>query len=151
MSKKPAAGAKARVKEEAVLPAVKFKNCPIKVTIGVLGKKWTLLILRDLALLKIRRFNEIRRSLPGLTSRVLIMRLHELEECGLIEAVVLKDRPRVVEWVLTEKGEDTVPILMSIISFGTKWYADEVFEDGRSRTLKEVYPDKRTVGKQVSE
>ena len=122
------------------VPAVKFKACPIKVTIGVLGKKWTLLILRDIALFKINRFNQIIKSLPGLTSRVLILRLHELEACGLIEAVVIKDKPRVVEWVLTEKGKDTVPILMSIISFGAKWYADEVFEDHRARTLDEIYP-----------
>src|SRR5208337_2233135 len=114
---------------EIIRPTFKFKNCPIKVTIAVLGKKWTLLILRDIALLKINRFNQIRRSLPGLTSRVLIMRLHELEKYGLIEAVVVKESPRVVEWVLTEKGKDTIPILMSIISFGIKWYADEIFKD----------------------
>lgn len=137
MSKKPDAGAADSIQA----PAVKFKNCPIKVTIGVLGKKWTILILRDIALLRINRFNQIRRSLPGLTSRVLILRLHELEECGLIEAVVIKDAPRVVEWALTEKGKDTVPILKSIMAFGAKWYADEVFEDGRARTMGEIYPD----------
>jgi DNA-binding HxlR family transcriptional regulator len=125
----------------ARVPAVKFKNCPIKVTIGVLGKKWTLLILRDIALLKINRFNQIRRSLPGLTPRVLIMRLHEMEECGLIQAVSIKDRQRVVKWILTEKGKDTVPILMSIMSFGAKWYADDVFEDRQPRTLDEIYTD----------
>jgi DNA-binding HxlR family transcriptional regulator len=124
-----------------MFPAVRFKNCPIRVTIGILGKKWTILILRDIALLKINRFNQIRRSLPGLTPRVLIMRLHELEECGLIEAIVIKDKPRVVEWALTEKGKDTVPILMSIMSFGAKWYPDEVFEDHRSRTLEEIFPE----------
>jgi DNA-binding HxlR family transcriptional regulator len=122
-------------------PSVKFKNCPIKVTIGVLGKKWTLLILRDIALLNISRFNQIRRSLPGLTSRVLIMRLHELENYGLIESVVIKEKPRVVEWTLTEKGKDTVPILLSIMSFGAKWYPDEVFGDNRPRTLEEIYPE----------
>jgi DNA-binding HxlR family transcriptional regulator len=122
-------------------PSVKFKNCPIKVTIGVLGKKWTLLILRDIALLNINRFNQIRRSLPGLTSRVLIMRLHELENYGLIKSVVIKEKPRVVEWALTEKGKDTVPILLSIMSFGAKWYPDEVFEDSRPRTLEEIYPE----------
>lgn len=137
MSKKSGTGAV----DYIPAPAMKFKNCPIKVTVGVLGKKWTILILRDIALLRINRFNQIRRSLPGLTSRVLIMRLHELEECGLIEAVVIKDKPRVVEWALTEKGTDTVPILKSIMSFGAKWYADEVFEDSRARTLDEIYPD----------
>ncbi len=131
----------ARSAAQPLLPSVTFKTCPIEVTIGVLGKKWTLLILRDIALFKINRFNRILRSLPGLTSRVLIMRLHELEACGLIEAVVIKDTPRVVEWALTEKGKDTVPILMSIMAFGAKWYADEVFEDGRARTMDEIYPD----------
>jgi DNA-binding HxlR family transcriptional regulator len=134
---------KANTKGEADLgqPAVKFKDCPIKVTVAVLGKKWTLLILRDIALLKINRFNRIRQSLPGLTSRVLVMRLHELEKSGLIEAVVIKDKPRVVEWALTDKGKDTVPILLSIISFGAKWYPDKVFEDHLPRALEEIFPE----------
>lgn len=125
------------------LPAVKFKNCPIKVTMNVLGKKWTVLILRDIALFKIDRFNQLRRSIPGLTPRVLIMRLHELEKCGLIQAVIIKDKPRLVKWTLTEKSQDTVPILMSILSFGAKWYPAEVFEDHQPRTIKEIYPDIR--------
>ncbi|MGB7789138.1 winged helix-turn-helix transcriptional regulator [Methanoregula sp.] len=126
--------------DRPLVPAVELLACPLLVTMGVLGKKWTLLILRDIALLKINRFNQIRRSLPGLTSRVLVMRLHELEACGLIEAVVVKESPRVVGWVLTEKGKDTIPILMSIIAFGIKWYADEIFEDHRPRTMSELYP-----------
>jgi DNA-binding HxlR family transcriptional regulator len=69
------------------------------------------------------------------------MRLHELEKYGLVKAVVIKEKPRVVEWALTEKGEDTVPILISIMSFGAKWYPDEVFEDHRARTLEEIYPE----------
>jgi DNA-binding HxlR family transcriptional regulator len=122
-------------------PAVKFKNCPITVTVNVLGKKWAVLILRNIAFFKIERFNQLRRSISGLTSRVLIMRLHELEECGIIQAVIVKDKPRVVKWTLTEKGHDTIPILMSIIAFGAKWYPDEVFEDHRARTLNEIYPE----------
>jgi DNA-binding HxlR family transcriptional regulator len=121
--------------------AVKFKKCPIEVTIRVLGKKWALLILRDIAFQKINRFNKIRRSLPGLTPRVLTLRLHELEENDLIQANLIKENPRIVEWVLTEKGKDIVPILLSVVSFGAKWYPDEVFEDHHPRTIKEIYPD----------
>jgi Predicted transcriptional regulators len=120
-------------------PSVEFKNCPIKVTMKVLGKKWTVLILRDIALFKIDRFNQLRRSIPGLTARVLIMRLHELEKYGFIQAVVLKEKPHLVRWVLTEKGQDIVPILMSIIAFGAKWYPDEVFYDNKPRTIAEIY------------
>jgi DNA-binding HxlR family transcriptional regulator len=121
------------------LPVVKFKNCPIKVTMGVLGKKWTVLILRDIALFRVNRFNQIRRSIPGLTPRVLVMRLQELEKNGLIKAVTIREKPRLVEWVLTEKGQDIVPVLMSIIAFGSKWYPQEVFYDNKPRTLSELF------------
>jgi DNA-binding HxlR family transcriptional regulator len=129
------------IEEDSLIPAVEFKNCPIRVSLGVLGKKWTLLILRDIAFLKIDRFNQIRRSVPGLTARVLIMRLRELEESGLIEPVITRDKPKLVRWILTEKGKDTVPILMSLISFGAKWYSDLVFEDKRVRTVDELFPE----------
>ena len=122
------------------IPAVEFKTCPIRVSLGVLGKKWTLLILRNIAFLRIDRFNQIRRSVPGLTSRVLIMRLRELEESGLIEPIVTQRKPKLVRWALTEKGKDTIPILMSLISFGAKWYSNVVFEDKRARTVDELFP-----------
>lgn len=105
--------------------------------------------MRDIALFKINRFNRLRRSIPGLTPRVLILRLHELEKCGLIQPVIIKDKPRRVEWTLTKKGHDTIPILMSIIAFGAKWYPDEVFEDGRPRAISEIFKD-QTFVKEVS-
>jgi len=139
-------GTMKRVEESnPLLPTVEFKNCPIRVSLGVLGKKWTLLILRDIAFLKIDRFNQIRRSVPGLTSRVLIMRLRELEETGLIEPIVIERKSKLVRWALTEKGRDTIPILMSFISFGAKWYADVVFEDKQARTVRELFPTERAV------
>ena len=126
--------------DPSLIPSIKFRICPIHITIDILGKKWTLLILRDIAILNNNRFNQIRRSLPGLTPRVLTLRLKELEEAGLIRAIVIRESPRVVEWTLTEKGKDIIPILMSILAFGAKWYADEIFEDHRPRTLEEIYP-----------
>jgi len=132
-----------------LLPAVEFKTCPIRVSLGVLGKKWTLLILRDIAFLKIDRFNQIRRTIPGLTSRVLVMRLRELEESGLLEPIVIQDKPKLVRWTLTKKGKDTIPILMSLISFGAKWYSNEVFEDKRARTLNELFPANRELEAKV--
>jgi len=81
-----------------------------------------------------------------LTPRVLTLRLHELEDEGLIRAIVVKKKPRVVEWTLTEKGDDTVPILLSVMAFGAKWYSEEVFEDGQSRTLDEIWPGRTADG-----
>jgi DNA-binding HxlR family transcriptional regulator len=126
--------------ENAILPQVKFIQCPIKTSLGVLGKKWTMLILRDIGFLKIVRFNRILDSIPGLTPRVLSMRLRELEDEGYIECVGGKKSPIMVVWKLTEKGRDTMPILIHLTAFGSKWHSDVVFEDKRPRTLNEIFP-----------
>ena len=90
--------------------------------LAALGKKWTFHILRSIGISHIDRFNQILRSLPGLTPRVLIMRLNELEGCGLIEPVEIQDRPRFVRWAMTEKGRDTIPIIEGYLSYVSKWY-----------------------------
>ncbi|HZY46638.1 MAG TPA: helix-turn-helix domain-containing protein, partial [Candidatus Bathyarchaeia archaeon] len=63
-----------------VLLKVKFAHCPIKTSLGILGKKWTMLLLRDIGFRHIDRFNRLLESIPGITPRVLSMRLKELEE-----------------------------------------------------------------------
>ena len=130
--------------ESAILPQVKFVQCPIKTSLGVLGKKWTLLILRDIGFLKIVRFNRILESIPGLTPRVLSMRLRELEDEGFIECVGGKRHPIMVVWRLTEKGRDTMPILIQLTAFGAKCHADVFFEDKKPKTVGEIFPQSAT-------
>ena len=122
-----------------VLLKVRFAECPIQATLGTLGKKWTMLILRDIGLRKIRRFNRLLESIPGLTPRVLSMRLKELEVEGFVKRLKSQHGPRVVRWALTEKGHDTLPVLMRLIEFGAKWHADVAFEDKRPRKLGEIF------------
>jgi DNA-binding HxlR family transcriptional regulator len=123
-----------------LLPQVRFVRCPIKTSLGVLGKKWTRLIIRDIGFLKINRFNRILESIAGLTPRVLSMRLKELKKEGFIECTEEKRLPMMMLWSLTRKGKDTMPILMQLTAFGSKWYSDVVFEDKMPRTLKEIFP-----------
>jgi DNA-binding HxlR family transcriptional regulator len=54
-------------KEIIIQPQVKFVNCPIRTSLGILGKKWTILIIRDIGVRKINRFNRILESIRGLT------------------------------------------------------------------------------------
>ena len=69
------------------------------------------------------------------------MRLKE-EKRRYIERA--KERsPRIVQWRLTEKGKDTLPILMQLVAFGSKWYSDVVFEDKKPRKLTEIFPNPR--------
>ena len=68
------------------------------------------------------------------------MRLKELEREGLIECADKNKSPMGIRWRLTEKGKDTLPILMQLVAFGSKWYSDVVFEDKRPRKLHEIFP-----------
>ncbi len=135
-------GAPRRIEEspDILSPAISWKNCPIATSLGVLGRKWTILILRDMAMMKLERFNQILKSTPGLTPRVLSNRLRELEKEGIIERVEKKNGPNFVRWELTEKGKDTIPILMRLAAFGSKWYPETVFEDQTARRLRDVFP-----------
>jgi DNA-binding HxlR family transcriptional regulator len=126
--------------KDIIIPQIKFVKCPIKTSLGVLGKKWTILIIRDIGFRKIGRFNRLLESIPGLTPRVLSMRLKELEKEGLIECIQKKRMPMIVVWSLTEKGRDILPILLMLSAFSFKWYSEFVFEDKKSRRLKDVFP-----------
>jgi DNA-binding HxlR family transcriptional regulator len=131
------------LQSEWLLPGVNFAQCPIKASLGVLGKKWTLLVLRDIGILGVDRFNRILDSTPGLTPRVLSMRLKELEKEGFIKCIEKEKPPMVVvRWALTEKGRDILPILLQYTAFGSKWHADVVFEDKTPRKLNEVFGPK---------
>ena len=127
--------------ELAMIPQVSFMKCPIKTSLGVLGKKWTMLIIRDIGVYKITRFNRLLESIESITPRVLSMRLKELEKKGFIECSEEKRSPMIVQWRLTEKGKDTLPILMQLVAFGSKWYSDVVFEDKMPRKLDEIFPN----------
>ena len=120
-------------------PGVRFQQCPIKASMGVFGRKWTTLILRDIGFRKIDRFNHLLDSVHGLTPRVLSMRLKELEKDGIIQKIEDESSQTIVRWALTQKGEDALPILIRLMAFGAKWYAKEVFEDKVPRSLNEIF------------
>ena len=117
-----------------------FADCPVEASLGVLGKKWTILIIRDIGVYGRDRFNRLLRTLPGIPPKVLAMRLKELEQEGLLEKYVEKSKPpKIVRWSLTEKGFDAIRIGMMLAAFGAKWHADRVFDDKRPRKLRELY------------
>ena len=99
-----------------------------------------MLIIRDIGVYKITRFNRLLESIEGITPRILSMRLKELEKKGFIERAEQKRSPMIVQWRLTEKGKDTLPTLMQLVTFGSKWYSDVVFEDKMPRKLNEIFP-----------
>lgn len=87
---------------------------------AVLGNKWTALIVRDLAE-GTQRFSTLEKSIADINPRTLSRRLDELEEHGIIEKRTSPETSR-IEYTLTPKGEDLVPVLRQMAEWGTKYY-----------------------------
>jgi DNA-binding HxlR family transcriptional regulator len=125
-------------------PAVPFQSCPIAASLGCVGRKWTLNILRDIAFFPDASFSFILKNNPGLLSRTLSLRLKQLARDDLVVREATPDDPRHPTYRLTEKGQQVWPILGTLLQFGIQNYAERVFEDQRPRHLEEVFP--RTSG-----
>ena len=94
--------------------------CPVEVTLLLLSNKWTILILRDL-FTGTKRFGELKKSLNGVSQKVLTANLHSLEEKGIIEREVFPEVPPRVEYRLTDLGKTLDPIIKSVHDWG-KFY-----------------------------
>ncbi len=95
-------------------------DCPVARTAAVIGGKWTLLIFRDLADGR-KRFNELERSLAGISPKTLAERLRMLQELGMIEREAFAEVPPRVEYTLTTKGQALLPVIDGMREFGLRW------------------------------
>lgn len=103
-----------------MLNTARLEPCPIARSAAIVGGKWTLLIIRDLAE-GTRRFSELERSLTGISPKTLSDRLRRLEHEDVIRRRTYAEVPARVEYSLTEKGEALIPILTQIRDFGERW------------------------------
>jgi DNA-binding HxlR family transcriptional regulator len=109
-------------------------ECPVCRTAEVIGGKWTLLIIRDLADSSLR-FCELERSLKGISPRTLSLRLRALEEQGIVERRTYPEVPPRVEYALTDKGGALVPLIEDMRSYGRKWIPAEQQRETASATV----------------
>lgn len=100
------------------MQAERSYTCPIEKTLSVIGKKWTVLILRDLRR-GTKRFNELLNSLEGISPKTLSERLKDLEEDAVIHREVYPEIPPRVEYSLTEKGRSLNGIMEAMIAWGS--------------------------------
>ena len=91
--------------------------CPVATTIRLIGNKWKIFIIQRL-LDRPWRFNELRRSIDGISERVLTDNLKELEADDIITRTVYPEVPVRVEYALSETGESMRPIIMSMREWG---------------------------------
>ena len=95
-------------------------ECPVAMTVQLIGTKWKLLILRNL-LTRPWRFNELQRSLEGISQKVLTDSLRSMEADGIITRTVYPEVPPRVEYALTELGQSLRPILDAMKDWGENY------------------------------
>jgi DNA-binding HxlR family transcriptional regulator len=110
------------------------QNCSIAKTLELVGERWTLLILRDVAL-GLRRFDQLLDSL-GVASNVLTDRLNRLVSAGVLERVRYNARPQRFEYRLTKKGSDLGVALLALMQWGDRHLADKPPRLARRRSDK---------------
>src|SRR5918911_5047691 len=119
---------------------VKLKACPIENTFKIIGKKFTVLILRNIINGKQNRFNQLLNSIEQGNPKTLTIRLREMEKSGLIKRkVYYQETPVRIEYYPTEKGLALKPILDMMAAYSMKYCSKDIFKDAKPREFKEVY------------
>ncbi|MBC8038560.1 MAG: transcriptional regulator [Rhizobiales bacterium] len=93
--------------------------CPVAMASEIVGKRWTILILREL-LCGTTRFNDLRRGVPRMSPTLLSKRLKELVQAGVVE-ISTGSQNRIAEYHLTRAGEDLRDIIMNLGGWGHRW------------------------------
>lgn len=88
-------------------------ECPIARALDLIGDWWSILIIRDAMVFGLRRFGEFQKSL-GLAKNILSSRLRMLVDAGILSTVPASDGSAYQEYVLTDKGRGTFPILVAL-------------------------------------
>lgn len=97
-----------------------YTDCPVEYTASMIANKWKILILRDL-MEGTKRYNELTRTVKGISAKVLTENLRELEKDGIIQRKVYPVVPPKVEYSMTEKGNELKPIIDLMREYGKKY------------------------------
>jgi DNA-binding HxlR family transcriptional regulator len=117
---------------ETVYNNPELKSCPIEATFRIIGKKWTILIIREM-LRGTTQFNRFVENIKDITPKVLTERLRELERFGIVRRRIVSEYPIRVEYELTDLGREFEPVLLAAASFSMKNMPKIVFKDGKPR------------------
>jgi DNA-binding HxlR family transcriptional regulator len=102
-----------------VTPQIFPRACTIASALNILGEKWSLLVVRELAL-NVHRFDRIAQN-TGAPRDILTSRLRRLEAEGVLEKRLYQEHPPRYEYYLTESGDELRPILLSLSQWGERW------------------------------
>lgn len=104
----------------------KGATCAIVGVWELLGRRWSLHILKNLSTKEVIRFNELKRSLSGISSTVLSERLLELEREGLVTKKIYPEVPPRVEYTITPQAKELEVIIKELARWANKWKSPEI-------------------------
>src|SRR5919108_4804791 len=102
------------------------EKCEIANIWEILGRRWSLLILKNLSTKGVIRFNELKRLLTGISSTVLADRLLELEREGLVSKKIYPEIPPRVEYRLTPQAKELLNIIDELRKWGNRWKSPQL-------------------------
>ena len=97
-----------------------IEQCPVALTVSLIGNKWKLLIMRNL-MMRPWRFNELQKSIGIISQKVLVDNLRAMESDGLVIRTIFPAVPPHVEYSLSELGQSMRPILTAMEKWGTEY------------------------------
>lgn len=100
-------------------------NCPVALASNAINGKWKLLILHRLWVGGTQRFSELKKQVDGVSEKMLIQHLKELEKDGLIARKVYPVVPPKVEYFLTEQGKQFIPVINAMREWGSTFKAKQ--------------------------
>lgn len=102
-----------------------YTSCPVEYTASIISNKWKVLILRDL-FEGTKRYNELTRSVVGISAKVLTQNLRDLESDGIISRKVYPEVPPRVEYSITDIGLELKEMLDVMKAFGEKYQQKDI-------------------------
>jgi DNA-binding HxlR family transcriptional regulator len=114
-----------------------MKRCPLDNTFSLIGKRFTVHILRNMMSSQ-TRFNQFIETIDGINPKTLSTRLKEMEKNGLEQRKIYHETPVRIEYNLTQEGKNLKPILDEMALFSAHFCVKDVFRDGKLRTYKEI-------------
>jgi DNA-binding HxlR family transcriptional regulator len=98
-------------------------QCPVVKTLERVGERWSILLLREL-FRGAHRFDELQTAL-GIAPNILSSRLTRLVDAGFVDKQLYQEHPPRYSYVLTERGQDFMPVLFAILEFGNKHFSPD--------------------------
>lgn len=103
-----------------VLKDENFPDCPIRNVLSRIGDKWSILVLYTLSQQDVSRFNQLQRSIPDISQKMLTSTLKTLEADGIIDRHAYPEVPPRVEYSISKRGETLLPIIQELITWASQ-------------------------------